>query len=307
MTFLKLATRGSDLARHQAEQVATLLREATGAATELVIVSTHGDRVQDVVLGDAGAIGLFTSEVQQAVLDGRADYAVHSLKDLPAEQVQGLRRAAVPGREDPRDLLLARPEAWRPERSPIPLPDSCRVGTAAARRSAFLRAMVPGCSVELLRGNVPTRLAKLRNGEHDAILLAAAGVRRLGLDLSGLAWQALDLDLWPCAPGQGALAVECREDDEEVASLLAKLDEPETAELIDAERGVLRALGGGCGLPLGAHATREEGAWRLCAALGPTDDRPGAAPLVRADVTASGAAELVEAARAELLEEEVSC
>ncbi|MFQ5747947.1 MAG: hydroxymethylbilane synthase [Planctomycetota bacterium] len=293
---LRLATRGSELARTQAQGVAGRLAAEGRAEPELVIVKTTGDRRQDVLLGEAGAIGLFTREVQEALLDRRADFAVHSFKDLPSEPAEGLILAAVSERADPRDLLLIRTESCDPARAPLPVREGARIGTSAARRAAFVRALAPDCEPVLLRGNVPTRLRKLREGRYDAILLAAAGAQRLGLDLDGLVSHAIDLDLWPCSPGQGALALECRADDPDTARLLAGIGDPGTTEAVSAERGLLRRLGGGCGLPLGAFAEYREGLWHLDAAFGPTPDRPAAPLLSRPRVQAQGIPELIEKA-----------
>jgi len=294
--LLRLATRGSELARTQAGTVADRLASGGRVEVELVIVKTTGDRRQDVLLGEAGAIGLFTREVQQALLEKRADFAVHSFKDLPSEPAEGLTLAAVSRRADPRDLLLVRPESCDPDKAPFPVRTGSRIGTSAARRAAFVRALRPDCEPVLLRGNVPTRVRKLCESQYDAILLAAAGVQRLGLDLDGLVSQALGLELWPCSPGQGALALECRAGDPGTAGLLAEIGDPGTAEAVSAERGLLRRLGGGCGLPLGAFAEFRVGIWHLDAAFGPTPDRPAAPLLSRARVQAPGIPELIEKA-----------
>ena len=304
MKKLRLATRGSDLATTQSGVVAAAVEDATGIPTELVIVKTIGDQRLDVHLAQVGSVGLFTKEVQDAVLDGRADYAVHSLKDLPAEQTAGLCCAAVPQREDTRDWLLIQPE-FHADRGEglLPLISGARVGTSAARRTAFLEAMAPDCPAVLLRGNVPTRVNKLGNGDYDAILLAGAGLRRLALDLSAFKVVKLDPMMWPGAPGQGALAIECRADDEETRALIGKLHHPATAATVEVERNLLRALGGGCGLPLGASAFATEDGFRLVAALGPTEELPGA--LRRADVAMGEAAATSAAALEALLTAEV--
>ncbi len=301
MTTLRLATRGSDLARTQSGAFADALQHATGTPSELVIIKTQGDRVQDVALKDAGSIGLFTAEVQHAVLDGRADYAVHSLKDLPAEQVAGLRCGAIPLREDSCDWLVVRKEAFEPARHELPIKPGSVIGTSAARRVAFCHATDPECRTELLRGNVPTRVRKLAEGDYDAILLAAAGLRRLGTDLSEFQVVPLPFTMWPGAPGQGALSIECREDDDATFALLQKLHDPEAALEVEAERTLLRALGGGCGLPLGARAEATAGGLRMMAAFGPTEDRPEAPLLVRAEVEGADPAAVAEAAREVLL------
>jgi hydroxymethylbilane synthase len=304
MKKLRLATRGSDLATTQSGMVAAAVEKATGIATELVIVKTIGDARLDVHLAQVGSVGLFTKEVQDAVLDGRADYAVHSLKDLPAEQTAGLVCAAVPEREDTRDWLLIRPEFYGDRgEGLLPLIPGTRVGTSAARRTAFLESMAPDCPAELLRGNVPTRVNKLASGDYGAILLAGAGLRRLGLDLSAFKVVKLDPMMWPGAPGQGALAIECRADDQETLDLIGKLHHPETAATVEVERNLLRALGGGCGLPLGASAFAVDGGFRLVAALGPTDELPG--NLRRADINAADAASASTAALEALVAAEV--
>ncbi len=271
---LRLATRGSDLATTQSSWVARAVEEASGRASELVVVETTGDRKQVGALAEVGNIGLFTKEVQEAVLDGRADFAVHSLKDLPAEQTPGLCCAAIPVREDARDYLLIRREAHAPDaKSELPIRAGGVVGTASARRAAFLAALAPDLHSKVLRGNVPTRVAKLRDGDYDAILLAGAGLRRLGLDLSDLEVLPLEPSLWPCAPGQGALALECRADDRATRDCLAQIHDQATAVAVHVERTLLRRLGGGCGLPLGAFLEGyQDNEYRFFTALGPVAD-----------------------------------
>jgi len=293
MSTLRLATRGSDLATTQSRWAAAAIEAATGRATELVLVKTIGDRRTDTTLAGVGSVGLFTKEVQEALLDGRADYAVHSLKDLPAEQTPGLIRAAVPTRVDSRDWLLIRPEAVLESREGfIPLAAGARVGTSAARRAAFLKALAPDTETLLLRGNVPTRVQRLRDGDYEAILLAGAGLSRLDFDLDGLEVLRLDAEEWPGAPGQGALALECRADDTATLEAVSTIHDPAAAESVEAERALLRLLGGGCGLPLGAHAVAEDGGWRLHAALGPTAE--GHPLLRRAECFAATPAEAAQ-------------
>jgi len=286
MSILRLATRGSDLATTQSKWVAAAITAATGQASELVLVETTGDRKQVGALAEVGNIGLFTKEVQEAVLDGRADYAVHSLKDLPAEQISGLVCAAIPEREDSRDYLLVHPRAFDKNAGrPLPVHSGGKIGTASARRAAFLAALAPELKIEVLRGNVPTRVARLRDGAYDAILLAGAGLRRLDLDLSGLEVLPLGQGSWPSAPGQGALALECRSGDGGARAILEKIHHAPTAAAVTAERSLLRALGGGCGLPLGAYARQESpGRYSMVAALGPLQD--GDPPLRRVEVEA---------------------
>ena len=289
----------------QSRWAAAAIEAATGRTTELVIVRTIGDRKTDAALADVGSIGLFTKEVQDAVLDGRADYAVHSLKDLPAEQTAGLVLAAVPVREDSRDWLLIRREARAAgdDRDSgarlLPLAAGARVGTSAARRAAFLRALAPETEPQLLRGNVPTRVRRLVDGDFDAVLLSGAGLRRLGLDLSDLEVLPLDPQVWPGAPGQGALALECREDEEDVRTALASLHDLAAESTVSAERDLLCRLGGGCGLPLGAHSVADGDQWILHAALGPTAD--GDPPLRTARACGATPAEAAGAAHRELV------
>jgi hydroxymethylbilane synthase len=237
--MLRLATRGSALARRQAERVAALL----GGDVELVIVKTSGDQRTDVPIHELGGTGMFVKEVQQAVLDGRADLAQHSAKDLPALTPVGLVLAAVPERADVRDALVGSTFAA--------LPEGGRVATGSVRRRAQLAAARPDLTFAELRGNVDTRLAKA--SEHDAIVLAAAGLDRLGL--GDRITERLDTTLMLPMVGQGALAVECRADDSSTLERLAAIDDPDAHAAVDAERAYLARLGGGCTLPCAALAT----------------------------------------------------
>lgn len=238
-TPLRIATRGSDLARWQAEHVAALL----GGAVELVIVDTSGDRRQDVPIWTLGGKGVFVKEVQAAVLDGRADLAVHSGKDLPSQSVDGLVLAAVPERGDPRDALVGS--------TLDALPTGARVATGSVRRRAQLADLRPDLTFDGLRGNIPTRLAKA--GQYNAIVVAAVALERLGLV------ERIDDVLAPevMVPqvAQGALAVECRADDSDTLAALAAIEHGPSRRAVDAERAFLAELGGDCDLPAGAHAT----------------------------------------------------
>ncbi len=308
MTVLRLATRGSDLARAQSLMVASSIQRITRRATELVIVETAGDQNTDVPLAELGAVGAFTTEVQRAVLDGRADFAVHSLKDLPATQVPGLCCAAIPKREDTADWLIARKGAFvEPDEGTgfLPLGRAAVVGTSSVRREAFLKAMLPHAQARLLRGNVPTRIQRLSDGAYDAILLAGAGLLRLQSDLNGLSHARLDPLIWPGAPGQGAIAIECREDDAETTELLQATHHSDSATTVAAERRLLRLLGGSCGLPLGATASIEDETIHLVAALGPTDNNWEG--LRRADVSGQTATEAADRAFAALTDSELPC
>lgn len=235
---LRAATRGSTLALTQARHVASLLDQPV----EMVVVETVGDRRQDVPIWDIGGRGVFVKEVQAAVLDGRADFAVHSAKDLPATAPDGLVLAAVPVREDPRDALVGSTLDG--------LPVGAHVATGSVRRRAQLAALRPDLTFSGLRGNIETRLRKA--GAFNAIVVAAAALARLGR--TGEAAQLLDPAIVLPQVGQGALAVEAREGDADVLAALAALEHRPSRLAVDAERAYLRELGGGCDLPVAAHA-----------------------------------------------------
>jgi hydroxymethylbilane synthase len=251
---VRIATRGSALALWQAHWVRSQL-QAHGVGVELVIVETQGDR-ETTAFREMQGRGFFTKTVQDAVLDGRADIAVHSLKDLPSAPTPELVIAAIPEREDAREVLLIHPNAVDTSAHVIPVRLNARVGTSAVRRQAQLEHLRPDLERVELRGNVPTRIEKLRRGEYDAILLAHAGVKRLGLDLSDLEVRVLQSDVIVPAPGQGALALECRSADLDLVALLGALDNANARETVEAERGLMARLEGGCQLALGAVAQR---------------------------------------------------
>jgi hydroxymethylbilane synthase len=254
---IRIATRGSALALAQAELVAGQLREAwPGLDVELVVVVTEGDRRRDVPTSSLGGKGVFTAAVQQAVLDGRADAAVHSAKDLPAAQSAGLVLAAVPRREDPRDVLVA--PGFPAALGPGDLPDGARIGTGSPRRVALIGSLWPELKAIGVRGNVDTRLRKARDGEVDAVILAAAGLRRLGLlDTAGAV--PLDPETFVPAPGQACLAVEARADDTRALGLLSAITHRPARVALRGERAFLAKLGGSCTLPAGALLTTREG------------------------------------------------
>ena len=238
MAPLRIATRGSRLALWQAERVGALL----GADVELVIVSTTGDQRTDVPISTIGGTGVFVKEVQQAVLEGRADLAVHSAKDLPSETAAGLVLAAVPERADPRDALVGTRLA--------DIPAEGRIGTGSVRRQAQLAALRPDLRFESIRGNIETRVAKA--ADLDAVVVAMAALERLGL--GDRAAEVLEPSVMLPQIAQGALGVECRADDSDAAARLAAIDDPAVHRAVDAERAFLRQLGGGCDLPCGALA-----------------------------------------------------
>ncbi len=245
---IRIGTRGSRLARWQAEWVAGGLREINpGLKVELIEIKTHGDRDRNSPLAAIGGVGLFTKEIQRAVRDGLVDVAVHSLKDLPTQEPAELRLAAVPAREDVADALVA-PEY----QTLMQLPAGARVGTSSPRRRAQLLFLRPDLQVASIRGNVETRLSQALQGELDAVMLAWAGLHRLGLE--GHVTERLDPSEFLPAVGQGALGIECRCDDLVTLGLLKLLDDPVTHRAVLAERAALAALEGGCTLPMAAWA-----------------------------------------------------
>jgi hydroxymethylbilane synthase len=257
MPAVRVATRGSALARWQAERVVQLL----GVEAEYVIVSTRGDERREVPIHAMGGTGVFVKEVEQAVLDGRADVAVHSAKDLPAETAPELVLAALPERGDPRDAFVGRPLAE--------IPTGGCVGTGSVRRRAQLAALRPDLGFAELRGNIPTRLEKA--ADFDAVVLAAAALDRLGL--ADRIAERVDPSVVLPQVGQGALAVECRADDDGTRALLAGVDDAEVRAAVTAERAYLAELGGGCNLPCGALAEAGDAGVRLVALLASLDGR----------------------------------
>lgn len=248
---LRLGTRASALATTQSGHVADMVRERLGRDVVLVEVTTEGD-VTSAPLAQLGGTGVFVSALRDALLAGECDLAVHSLKDLPTAAAAGIALAAVPVREDPRDVLVARDGLTLGE-----LPPGSRVGTGSPRRVSQLAALGLGLDLVEIRGNVDTRIRKVRDGDYDAVVLARAGLARLGrLDE---VTEVLDpIQVLP-APGQGALAVECRADDSGLVALLGRLDDPATRAAVTAERAVLATLEAGCAAPLGTLADVVEG------------------------------------------------
>jgi hydroxymethylbilane synthase len=298
---LRVGTRASLLATTQARLVADLIESRLGCPVALVEVTTQGDRSVDP-LATMGGTGVFVTSLREALLEGRVDLAVHSLKDLPTAPAPGIALAAVPPREDPRDAVVARDGLTLGE-----LPVGSRVGTGSPRRAAQLHALGLGLEIVDIRGNVDTRIGKVASGEYDAVLLARAGLARIGRLAD--ATEVLDpLQMLP-APGQGALAVECRADDDLLADLAA-LDDPASRVAVVAERAVLATLEGGCAAPIGALAEVVEGddgdeLWIRAVALSPdgalsvrmsaTGDPGDAADLgtrLAQDMLAEGAADL---------------
>ncbi|MCC6671846.1 MAG: hydroxymethylbilane synthase [Planctomycetes bacterium] len=266
--MIVFGSRSSELALTQTRHVAALLRARTGAEVRIEVLETTGDRVTERPLAAIGVKGAFTVELEEALRAGRIAAAVHSLKDLPVDDPPDLVLGAIPERVDPTDVLLVAPHAHDPGAGALPLRHSARVGTSSPRRGLALQALRGDLRFLDIRGNVPTRVAKVRRGDYDAALFAAAGLDRLGLDLGDLRRVPVPIDLLPPAPGQGALAVQCRRDDQATRALLAAIHDAGAARCVQAERDLLAAMGGGCSLPLGVLATAEPGGeFRLQAAL----------------------------------------
>lgn len=305
-TALRLGTRASALATTQSGLVADLIRERLGREVELVEVSTEGDRTA-APLATLGGTGVFVSALRDALLAGTVDVAVHSLKDLPTTPADGITLAAVPLREDPRDVVVARDGLTLGE-----LPVGSRLGTGSPRRVSQLEALGLGLELQGIRGNVDTRIRKVHEGEVDAVVLARAGLARLGrLDE---VTEVLDpIQMLP-APGQGALAIECRTGDADLVAALAQLDDPASRAAVTAERAVLSALEAGCSAPLGALAEVVEGEdgeelWLRAVALsvdgglsvrmsgtGPVTEAASLGTRLASSMLDEGAADLMEAA-----------
>jgi hydroxymethylbilane synthase len=263
MARLRIGSRGSQLALWQANHVSALLREQ-GHTVEIEIIKTTGDKILDVALAKVGTKGMFTKEIEEALADKRVDLAVHSLKDVPTELAPEFELAAIMKREDPRDAFISVNFAALEE-----LPQGAKVGTSSLRRQAQLKALRPDLETFPLRGNVDTRIRKLESGEYDAIILAAAGVHRLGLHKH--VKSRISADVMCPAVGQGALAIEIRRDDAQTRTLLAFLNHAETRAAIECERALLGAMGGGCQVPIGAYAEKREGRLHLQAMVGSPD------------------------------------
>jgi hydroxymethylbilane synthase len=255
-TKLTIGSRGSLLALWQSRWVAARLAEL-GIETSIEIIRTTGDKITDVPLAKVGTKGLFTKELEEALLARQIDLAVHSLKDMPTELPEGLTLAAIPEREDPRDAIVGTRLA--------DLSAGARVGTSSLRRAAQLKSVRPDLQVEPVRGNLDTRLRKLDEGQYDAIVLAAAGLRRLGW--ADRIAELLEPNVMCPAVGQGALAVETRNEE----SVCSRLDHAPTRRCVEAERAVLRAFGGGCQIPMGAHAWIERGQMHLTSVVASPD------------------------------------
>jgi hydroxymethylbilane synthase len=291
--LVRIATRESPLALWQAEHVRTLLQRAhAGLDVQLVPMTTQGDQMLSAPLANVGGKGLFVKELEQAMLEGRADLAVHSMKDVPVKQPDGLCLAAFLPTEDPRDAFVSNHYATLDA-----LPRAAHVGTSSLRRQAQLRALRPDLHIDDLRGNVGTRLRKLDEGGYDAILLACAGLVRLGL--AARIRQPLDPARFVPAIGQGVVGIECRDDDAATRALLAPLHDAVAATRLAAERAMNARLGGACQVPVAGHASVIDGRVRLAGLVG----APDGSRLVRDEIegAAGDAAALGEALAQRLL------
>ena len=263
MAQLRIGSRGSQLALWQAEHISALLRER-GQQAEIQIIKTTGDKIVDVALAKVGTKGMFTKEIEEALAAGEVDLAVHSLKDLPTELSAGFELAAVTKRQHPNDVLLARNDMTLAQ-----LAVGARVGTSSLRRQAQLKVVRPDLEIHPLRGNVDTRIRKLEHGEYDAIILAAAGLNRLGR--TELVRQVIPTEIMCPAAGQGALGIEIRAGDRQLRSCLEFLDNSDARRTTTCERALLNALGGGCQVPIGAFAEVTEGKLKLQAVVARPD------------------------------------
>jgi hydroxymethylbilane synthase len=275
-----IATRESRLALWQAEHVKSLL-EAGGCQVKLLGMTTQGDQILDRSLSKVGGKGLFVKELEVALQEGHADIAVHSLKDVPMDMPEGFELACVMEREDPRDAWVS-PQYARLE----DLPAGAVVGTSSLRRTVLLRALRPDLKIEPLRGNLDTRLRKLDEGQYSGIVLAAAGLKRLGLSVR--IRHIFDTHQMLPAAGQGALGIEIRSDRADLRALLSPLADAPSWRRVAAERAVSRAMGGSCSMPLAAHATVEDGVLKLQAAWGDPQDASRHLVTAQAQASADG-------------------
>ncbi|MCL4133468.1 UNVERIFIED_CONTAM: hypothetical protein GTU68_020930 [Idotea baltica] len=273
MKTLRIGTRGSRLALYQAHLTEQKLREL-GYEVEIIVIKTQGDRVQDLSFDKLEGKGFFTKEIEDELLTGTIDMAVHSMKDLPTTSPDGLCITAIIDRADPADTLLIHPSEEDATQD-FGLRQGAKVGTSSVRRKSQMQQLRPDLEVADLRGNVPTRVQKLRDGAYSAIILAHAGLNRLELDLSDLIVRKIHTSEMVPAPAQGAIAVQTRIDDIELRRLLKELHQPDVSQLTNIERGVLRAMDGGCQLPLGVHCRKDEnGHFHVHVAYAHTMDKP---------------------------------
>ena len=270
MRKIIIGSRGSDLALWQANYTQSLL-EDIGVKSEIKIIVTKGDRIQDLSFDKIEGKGFFTKEIEESLLNKEVDLAVHSHKDLETSNPQGLVIGAVSYRENPSDVLFIHPDA-KDESQPFGMKEGAMVGTSSARRKVMMKSLRPDIELKDLRGNVPTRIEKLRSGNYDAILLANAGVSRLDLDTSDLGVEVLDPKEFIPAPAQGVLGWQIREDDAELQEILDKLNNAAVKSCISVERTVLNKMEGGCQMPLGVYTIEEDGVYKTWTGYAPNSE-----------------------------------
>jgi hydroxymethylbilane synthase len=269
MKLIRIGTRGSDLALWQANHVAGLLGTDK---TEIKIIRTKGDKLQNISFDKIEGKAFFTKEIEDALLNNEIDIAVHSLKDLPTEDTANLAIAAILRREDPSDILLIRSQCYN-ENNFLNLYDSAIIGTSSARRAAQIKNAMKTLEVSSLRGNVPTRIQKLCEGQFDAIIIAKAGINRLSLNIGDLKTLTLPFSFFLPSPSQGALAIQTRDSDTDLKELLKPLEDTETQRAVIAERSFLKHFGGGCHIPLGAFAYTVDGNIHLSGSITSLDGK----------------------------------
>ena len=299
---IKIGTRGSKLALWQAKWVkAELEKKFPSIFSELVIIKTKGDKILDVPLAMVGGKGLFVKEIEEALLGGRIDLAVHSMKDMPAELPDGLCIGAVPERENPLDVFISRNQVFFSD-----LGDGARIGTSSLRRASQLLHLKPGICIISLRGNVETRIKKLEEQNLDGVVLAAAGVKRMNLE--SCITEYFDEDTMLPAVGQGALCIETRIDDKRIESIVNTLDHYNTRTVVIGERAFLNRLEGGCQVPIAAHGNIKDGCFTLCGLVAQVDgktvirDRLSGTPESSEDIGTRLAERLLKAGAGKILE-----
>jgi hydroxymethylbilane synthase len=265
--MIRIGTRGSDLALWQARHVSELIGRDI---TEIIIIKTKGDKIQNISFDKMEGKAFFTKEIEDALLNNEIDIAVHSMKDLPTDDVAGLKIAATIKREDPSDILLIRENSFK-EDNFLKLREGAVVGTSSLRRVAQIKKAMKSLDISPLRGNVPTRIKRLKEGKFDAIIIARAGINRLNIDLSGLKSLILPYSFFLPSPSQGALAVQTRDNDDKHIEIASKLNHAETETAVNAERSFLKYFGGGCHIPLGALAYLNNGKIHLSGSITSVD------------------------------------
>lgn len=302
---LTIGTRGSDLALYQANFIKDILTSQHGCDIALKIIKTSGDLIDDIPFDKMEGKGFFTKEIERELLEGTIDLAVHSLKDLMTSQPDGLKLGAVGYRADKRELLLCRKESYQ-DGIPLPLKPDSVIGTSSARRQCQIAFHNPSLRIRDLRGNVPTRIRKLRDGGYDAILIASAGVSRLRLDVSDLVSVSLDADMFLPAPAQGVLGIQIRSNDSDTEAIISRLGSLDDLRQANLERGLLSRFDGGCSLPLGVCCKIDEGQFTLTAILGVRESEVWIG-LKRASVRGSDPDSLIDEAYSSLGRSELCC